>query len=107
MEEKKVKKISEMNVDAFQAVGNGSISSSSMTSPIGYLPNGGCSERPYGHFSYDLSFPPGGFPSLRLPVVVVLYPAYWTYKIGLQPSCMNVYNAFKRSASFNKLIGLL
>ncbi|THU48329.1 hypothetical protein C4D60_Mb09t25080 [Musa balbisiana] len=69
VEEKKVKKISEMNVDALQAVGNGSISSSSMTSPKGYLPNGGCSERLSGHLNYDLSFPPGGFPSLRLPVV--------------------------------------
>ncbi|CAD5169202.1 unnamed protein product [Musa acuminata subsp. malaccensis] len=87
VEEKKVKKISEMNVDALQAVGNGSISSSSMTSPIGYLPNGGCSERPYGHLSYDLSFPPGGFPSLRLPVVVVT-----SQETSLIARCRRIYS---------------
>ncbi|CAL9090557.1 unnamed protein product [Musa hybrid cultivar] len=86
VEEKKVKKISEMNVDALQAVGNGSISSSSMTSPIGYLPNGGCSERPYGHLSYDLSFPPGGFPSLRLPVVVT------SQETSLIARCRRIYS---------------
>ncbi|CAL9117856.1 unnamed protein product [Musa textilis] len=70
VQEKKVKKISEMNVDASQAVQNDNIASSSMISPRGYLPNGGCPERPQGHLNNDLSMPPGGFPSLRLPVVV-------------------------------------
>jgi len=70
-----VKRVSEVNVDPLQSVGNGSIASPSTSNPRGYLPNGGCSERPYSSLSNDFSFPPGGFPSLRLPVVVVLSPA--------------------------------
>ncbi|XP_073116622.1 serine/threonine protein phosphatase 2A 55 kDa regulatory subunit B beta isoform isoform X2 [Elaeis guineensis] len=68
--EKKVKRISKMNMDDSQAIGNGSIASSSANSPRAYLPNGGCSERPYNHLSSDFLFPPGGFPSLHLPVVM-------------------------------------
>ncbi|CAL9182955.1 unnamed protein product [Musa hybrid cultivar] len=70
VQEKKVKKISEMNVDASRAVQNDNIASSSTISPRGYLPNGRCPERPHGQLNNDLSMPPGGFPSLRLPVVV-------------------------------------
>lgn len=76
VQEKKVKKISEMNVDASQAVQNDNIASSSTISPRGYLPNGRCPERPHGQLNNDLSMPPGGFPSLRLPVVVVLSRTY-------------------------------
>lgn len=71
-----MKRISEMNMDDSQAVGNGSIASSSATSPRAFLPNGGCSERPHNYPSSDFSFPPEGFPSLHLPVVVVLIPIY-------------------------------
>ncbi|WOL14137.1 hypothetical protein Cni_G22917 [Canna indica] len=70
VQEKKVKKISEMNVHASEGVRNGSNASSSTTAPRGYLPNGGCSEKFYNQLSNELSFPPGGFPSLRLPLVV-------------------------------------
>jgi len=70
-----VKRVSEVNVDPLQAAGNGCIASPSTSNPRGYIPNGGYSERPYSSLSNDLSFPPGGFPSLRLPVVVVLSPA--------------------------------
>ncbi|RWW82497.1 hypothetical protein BHE74_00009036 [Ensete ventricosum] len=76
VQEKKVKKIAEMNVDASQAVQNDNIASSSTISPRGYLPNGGCPERPHGRLNNELSMPPGGFPSLHLPVVVVLSQAY-------------------------------
>ncbi|XP_072983417.1 serine/threonine protein phosphatase 2A 55 kDa regulatory subunit B beta isoform-like isoform X2 [Typha latifolia] len=69
VQEKKVKQITTMNADASQTVGNGSIASSSAISPRVYLPNGGCSERPDNYLSNDFSFPPGGFPSLHLPVV--------------------------------------
>ncbi|KAJ8477183.1 hypothetical protein OPV22_020910 [Ensete ventricosum] len=69
VQEKKVKKIAEMNVDASQAVQNDNIASSSTISPRGYLPNGGCPERPHGRLNNELSMPPGGFPSLHLPVV--------------------------------------
>ncbi|KAF9690141.1 hypothetical protein SADUNF_Sadunf01G0165000 [Salix dunnii] len=68
VQEKKVKKISEMNVDTSKAVGNGGVASSSNSS-IGkqYLANGG--DKSHNLPSNDLSIPPGGFPSLRLPVV--------------------------------------
>ncbi|KAJ6704298.1 SERINE/THREONINE-PROTEIN PHOSPHATASE 2A 55 KDA REGULATORY SUBUNIT B [Salix viminalis] len=68
VQEKKVKKISEMNVDPSKPIGNGGIASSSNSS-IGkqYLANGGDK---YDLPRNDFSIPPGGFPSLRLPVVV-------------------------------------
>lgn len=73
VQEKKVKKISEMNIDPSRAVGNGSVASSSVSSsPKQCLANGGYADRSFNCLSNDLSFPPGGFSSLRLPVVVVL-----------------------------------
>ncbi|EPS65566.1 hypothetical protein M569_09211 [Genlisea aurea] len=68
--EKKVKKISEMNVESSKAAGNGSLTSSSISySSKQGLSNGINHDRPYNSLSNDLSFPPGGIPSLRLPVV--------------------------------------
>ncbi|KAG8388383.1 hypothetical protein BUALT_Bualt02G0120200 [Buddleja alternifolia] len=68
VQEKKVKKISDINADTSKADGNGSFASSSVASgPKQHLPNGGCPDLSYK--SNDLSFPPGGIPSLRLPVV--------------------------------------
>lgn len=64
-----MKKISEINVDSGKAAGNGGIASSSSKQ---FLANGDCSDCSYNSLSNDLSFPPGGIPSLRLPVVVVL-----------------------------------
>ncbi|CAI0462148.1 unnamed protein product, partial [Linum tenue] len=70
VQEKKVKKISEMNVDPSKAVGNGSVASSSNSSaPKPYLANGGCTDRLHNSSGNDFSIPAGGFPSLRLPVV--------------------------------------
>ncbi|KAL9350868.1 hypothetical protein Peur_058123 [Populus x canadensis] len=82
VQEKKVKKISEMNVDPSKAIGNGSIASSSNSS-IGkqYLANGGDK---YDLPSNDFSIPPGGFPSLRLPVVTC-------DETSLMASCRRVY----------------
>ena len=63
-----------MNLDPSKAVGNGSIASSSTSSsPKPCLANGGSPDRSYNHLGNDFSFPPGGLPSLCLPVVVVLY----------------------------------
>ncbi|KAK9677007.1 hypothetical protein RND81_11G115500 [Saponaria officinalis] len=66
VQEKKVKKISEMNMDATKASGKGPILPG-FSKPD--LANGGHTDK----FSYslddDLSFPPGGISSLRLPVV--------------------------------------
>ncbi|XP_020098832.1 serine/threonine protein phosphatase 2A 55 kDa regulatory subunit B beta isoform-like isoform X2 [Ananas comosus] len=64
VQEKKVKKVSKMNLDPLHAQANGS-----SASPSVFLPNGGCSESPYTHARNDLSFHPGGIPSLQLPVV--------------------------------------
>ncbi|KAF2301979.1 hypothetical protein GH714_031120 [Hevea brasiliensis] len=70
VQEKKVKKISDMNVDPSKAVSNGSVASSSNSnSAKQYLANGGWPEKSYGCPSNDFTFPPGGISSLRLPVV--------------------------------------
>lgn len=67
MQEKKVKKVSTMNVDPSKPAGNGSNASSSNSSSSGpYLANGGSPDR---YPSNDLSFPARGIQSLRLPVV--------------------------------------
>ncbi|XP_038987582.1 serine/threonine protein phosphatase 2A 55 kDa regulatory subunit B beta isoform-like isoform X3 [Phoenix dactylifera] len=82
VQEKKVKRISKMNLDPSQAAANGSIASSSTASPRVCLPNGGCS---YNYMSNDFSFPPGGFPSLRLPAVVA------SQETSLVARCRRIY----------------
>lgn len=78
VQEKKVKKISDMNIDPSKAMENGSIASSSNSNNSRpHLANGGSSDRSYSYLSNDFSFPPGGIPSLRLPSVVVLRPSSW------------------------------
>ncbi|KAJ4831193.1 Serine/threonine protein phosphatase 2A 55 kDa regulatory subunit B beta isoform [Turnera subulata] len=70
VQEKKVKKVSEMNVDPSKSLGNGSVASSSNSSGAKpYLANGGCLDRSCSSLSSDFAIPPGGIPSLRLPVV--------------------------------------
>ncbi|CAI0462182.1 unnamed protein product [Linum tenue] len=87
VQEKKVKKISEMNVDPSKAVGNGSVASSSNSSaPKPYLANGGCTDRLHNSPGNDFSIPAGGFPSLRLPVVVVT-----SAETSLVARCRRVY----------------
>ncbi|CAL1394756.1 unnamed protein product [Linum trigynum] len=86
VQEKKVKKISEMNVDPSKAVGNGSVASSSNSSaPKPYLANGGCTDRLHNSPGNDFSIPAGGFPSLRLPVVVT------SAETSLVARCRRVY----------------
>ncbi|RZB84520.1 Serine/threonine protein phosphatase 2A 55 kDa regulatory subunit B beta isoform isoform C [Glycine soja] len=85
VQEKKVKKISEMNVDPSKSMGNGSIASSSNSSSSRpYLANGGSPDR-YNYISNDFSFPPGGIPSLRLPMVVS------SHETSLVARCRRVY----------------
>ncbi|XP_068647255.1 serine/threonine protein phosphatase 2A 55 kDa regulatory subunit B beta isoform-like isoform X1 [Aristolochia californica] len=84
VQEKKVKRISEMNLDPSQIVGDGNIAgSSAVGSSKTFLPNGGCLERPYN--CNDLSFPPGGIPSLHLPVVVA------SHETSLIARCRRIY----------------
>ncbi|KAJ1691114.1 hypothetical protein LUZ63_015269 [Rhynchospora breviuscula] len=73
VQEKKVKRVAVMNMDTTQNGGGGAASSSRTMSS---LPNGG---------SYDSSFPPGGLPSLRLPVVVA------SQESNLVARCRRVY----------------
>ncbi|XP_068647256.1 serine/threonine protein phosphatase 2A 55 kDa regulatory subunit B beta isoform-like isoform X2 [Aristolochia californica] len=83
VQEKKVKRISEMNLDPSQIVGDGNIAgSSAVGSSKTFLPNGGCLERPYN--CNDLSFPPGGIPSLHLPVVA-------SHETSLIARCRRIY----------------
>ncbi|KAA3479272.1 Serine/threonine phosphatase 2A 55 kDa regulatory subunit B beta-like protein [Gossypium australe] len=78
VQEKKVKKISEMNLDPPKAVGNGCVASSSNSnSPTPCLANGGSPDN-------DFSFPPGGLPSLRFPVVT-------SQETNLVARCRRVY----------------
>uniref|UniRef100_A0A7N2LKS5 Serine/threonine-protein phosphatase 2A 55 kDa regulatory subunit B n=1 Tax=Quercus lobata TaxID=97700 RepID=A0A7N2LKS5_QUELO len=87
VQEKKIKKISDMNLDSSKAVGNCSVASSSNSiSPRPYLANGGCPDRSYSSLSNELSFPPGGIPSLRLPMVVVA-----SHETSLVARCRRVY----------------
>lgn len=71
VQEKKVKKVCDVNVDPLKTVGNGPVPDCTPTSSKPYLANGECKERPANYLSNDPSFPSGGFPSLHLPVVVV------------------------------------
>ncbi|XP_052182780.1 serine/threonine protein phosphatase 2A 55 kDa regulatory subunit B beta isoform isoform X4 [Diospyros lotus] len=76
VQEKKVKKISEMNVDPSK--GNGGVASSSISSAARpYLANGGYPDKPY-------NCPQGGIPSLRLPVVT-------SHETSLVARCRRVY----------------
>ncbi|KAA3457267.1 Serine/threonine phosphatase 2A 55 kDa regulatory subunit B beta-like protein [Gossypium australe] len=85
VQEKKVKKISDMNLDPSKAVGNGSIASSSnSSSPKPCLANGSSLDGSYNSLSHDFSFPPGGLPSLHLPVVT-------SQETNLVARCRRVY----------------
>ena len=72
--EKKLKNVSNLNLDPAQRMGNGSsMSSSPVLSPRGFAPrsmNGGASRNSLTSVSTDFVFPPGGIPSLHLPTVV-------------------------------------
>lgn len=81
-----------MNVEPSKSAGNVSIASSSFSpSPKQYLPNGGCQDRSYNSLSNDVSFPPGGVPSLKLPVVVtkLYFTCISTDIYSIHPSFMH------------------
>ncbi|XP_044478801.1 serine/threonine protein phosphatase 2A 55 kDa regulatory subunit B beta isoform-like isoform X1 [Mangifera indica] len=86
VQEKKVKKISDMNLDPLKAVANGSVASSSnASSPKPYLANGGCLDKSSSSLSNEFFIPPGGIPSLRLPRVIT------SNEISLMARCRRVY----------------
>ncbi|XP_010545622.1 PREDICTED: serine/threonine protein phosphatase 2A 55 kDa regulatory subunit B beta isoform-like isoform X2 [Tarenaya hassleriana] len=82
VQEKKVKKICDMNTDASRAVGNGKVASSSSLNPCPM--NGGLPDKAHNCLSNDFSFPAGGIPSLRLPVVT-------SHETSLLARCRRVY----------------
>ncbi|KAJ4708173.1 Serine/threonine-protein phosphatase 2A 55 kDa regulatory subunit B [Melia azedarach] len=85
VQEKKVKKVCDLNVYPEKAAGNGPIVGSTVsTSCKPYLANGGCRERSFGCASNDFSFPPGGVSSLRLPVVT-------SQETSLVAGCRRIY----------------
>lgn len=72
VQEKKIKKLSEMNVDPSKAMGNGCVASSSNSNnPKEYIANGGSLDNSCNHISDGFTFPSGGISSLRFPVVLI------------------------------------
>ena len=67
VQDKKVKRVSVMNLDTSQSLGSSTAIASTSSSKTP-LPNGGCSDK-FNCLNTNISFPPGGCPSLRLPVV--------------------------------------
>ncbi|XP_071692013.1 serine/threonine protein phosphatase 2A 55 kDa regulatory subunit B beta isoform-like isoform X2 [Rutidosis leptorrhynchoides] len=85
VQEKKVKKVSNMNMDTSKVAGKSNIASSSVSSsPNSHLSNGGHKDKSTGSLSNDFKFPPAGIPSLRLPVVT-------SYETNLVSRCRRVY----------------
>ncbi|KAL8139282.1 hypothetical protein V2J09_005303 [Rumex salicifolius] len=85
VQEKKLKKISEMNTDPTKIAANGSAASSSISnSPKPNLANGGYPDKSSNYLSNELSFPAGGISALRLPVVT-------SHETSLVARCRRVY----------------
>lgn len=68
IQEKKVNKICDMNIDPSKASGNCN-SACSIVKP--YVTNGGCTDKSYGYLSKDF-LPAGSLAALHFPTVVVL-----------------------------------
>ncbi|KAA8521291.1 hypothetical protein F0562_011963 [Nyssa sinensis] len=86
VQEKKVKKVCDMNVDPSKSMVNGTVACSSMsTSSKPYITNGGCIDKPFSYLSSDFSFPPGGISSLHLPMVVTCH------ETSLVARCRRIY----------------
>ncbi|KAF9681039.1 hypothetical protein SADUNF_Sadunf06G0184100 [Salix dunnii] len=84
VQEKKVKKICDMNVDPAKAAGNGPLAGPCMsTSSKTYTANRGCLDKTLG-LGNDFFFPPGGASSLHLPVMTSI-------ETSLVPRCRRIY----------------
>ncbi|XP_010528929.1 PREDICTED: serine/threonine protein phosphatase 2A 55 kDa regulatory subunit B beta isoform-like [Tarenaya hassleriana] len=82
VQEKKLKKICDMSKDPSRAVENSNNASSSSTKSC--FMNGGLPDKAYNCLSNEFSFPPGGIPSLRLPMVT-------SHETSLVARCRRVY----------------
>ncbi|KAL0910037.1 hypothetical protein M5K25_020964 [Dendrobium thyrsiflorum] len=69
VQEKKVKRLSVMNLDHSQAARNDNFACSSTATPKVSLANGGYADSPYKYLSNDFENSSAGFPSLSLPMV--------------------------------------
>jgi serine/threonine-protein phosphatase 2A regulatory subunit B len=58
--------------------------SESSNIPPQLVTNGLPADKGHDYLSKDFSFPPGGIPSLRLPVVVVLDATFFYFLFGCQ-----------------------
>ncbi|KAK9665947.1 hypothetical protein RND81_14G148200 [Saponaria officinalis] len=85
VQEKKVKKISDMNMDATITTGNGFANSIVSSSSQPHLANGAFADKFSSSLNQDLVFPPGGISTLRLPVVVT------SNETSLLARCRRVY----------------
>ncbi|KAI3525004.1 hypothetical protein L1887_03675 [Cichorium endivia] len=87
VQEKKVKKIANMNMDLSKIVGKTNVASSSISSNTNsHIANGGSKDnnKSSTNLINDFKFPPGGIPSLRLPVVT-------SHETSLAARCRRVY----------------
>ncbi|KAL8230306.1 hypothetical protein R6Q57_000084 [Mikania cordata] len=86
VQEKKVKKIADVNMDPLKAVGNGSLASSSISSinNLSHIANGEYTNKSYTSLTRDVSSS-GAIQSLRLPVVVT------SNETSLVARCRRVY----------------
>lgn len=57
---------------------------SSSNPPPQLVANGLPADKAHGYLNNDFSFPPGGIPSLRLPVVVVLNAISFSFFLGVE-----------------------
>ncbi|XP_002516465.2 serine/threonine protein phosphatase 2A 55 kDa regulatory subunit B beta isoform isoform X1 [Ricinus communis] len=85
VQEKKVKKVCNMNVDPAKTTGNGPIvgAASMSTSPNMYIANGGYLDRSSNHSSNDFSFS-GDVQNLHLPVLI-------SHETNLVARCRRIY----------------
>lgn len=68
-----MKKIATMNMDLSKVAGKSNTGSSSVSSSTNsLLVNGGLKDNSSTNVVNEYKFPPGGIPSLRLPVVILL-----------------------------------
>ncbi|XP_031373820.1 serine/threonine protein phosphatase 2A 55 kDa regulatory subunit B beta isoform-like isoform X2 [Punica granatum] len=85
VQEKKLKKVCNMNIDPSNTMGNGTVGSTSI--PISSKPcfeNGGCDAKHFGCSINDFQFPSEGFSSLHLPAVT-------SHETSLQARCRRIY----------------
>ncbi|KAJ0229845.1 Serine/threonine protein phosphatase 2A 55 kDa regulatory subunit B alpha isoform [Hirschfeldia incana] len=88
VQEKKIKKICDINTDSSRTLGNGSVPSSTNSNVTdSCLTNGGLHDK---YLCNDYSFPPEGFPSLQLPAVE-LTPVTTSHETSPVARCRRVY----------------